>query len=63
MLGAHGLVRPPSSGGAQQRPVAVVPIWYHLAFRRHDWAFTRTAWAVVVIIPSANAGIQLALLS
>jgi hypothetical protein len=32
-------------------PVAVVLIWYHLAFRRHDWAFTRMAWAVVVIIP------------
>jgi hypothetical protein len=32
-------------------PVAVVLIWYHLAFRRDDWAFTRMAWAVVVIIP------------
>jgi hypothetical protein len=28
-----------------------VLIWYDLAFRRHDWAFTRMAWAVVVIIP------------
>jgi hypothetical protein len=32
-------------------PVAVVLIWYDLAFRRHDWAFTRMGWAVVVIIP------------
>jgi hypothetical protein len=32
-------------------PVAVVLIWYTLAFRRDDWAFTRMAWAVVVIIP------------
>jgi hypothetical protein len=32
-------------------PVAVVLIWYQLAFRRDDWAFTRMAWAVVVIIP------------
>jgi hypothetical protein len=29
----------------------VVLIWYHLAFRCDDWAFTRMAWAVVVIIP------------
>ncbi len=32
-------------------PVAVILIWYHLAFRRNDWAFTRMAWAAVVIIP------------
>jgi hypothetical protein len=32
-------------------PVAVVLIWYDLAFRRHDWAFTRMGWAVVVIFP------------
>jgi hypothetical protein len=32
-------------------PVAVVLIWYDLAFRRQDWAFTRMAWAVVVWIP------------
>jgi hypothetical protein len=32
-------------------PVAVVLIWFHLAFRRDDWAFTRMAWAVAVIIP------------
>ena len=32
-------------------PLAVVLIWIHLAFRRDDWAFTRMAWAVAVIIP------------
>lgn len=32
-------------------PVAVVLIWFQLAFRREDWAFTRMAWAVAVIIP------------
>jgi hypothetical protein len=32
-------------------PVAVVLIWFNLAFRRDDWAFTRMAWAIVVIIP------------
>jgi hypothetical protein len=32
-------------------PVAAVLIWYHLALRSHDWAFTRMGWAVVVIIP------------
>jgi hypothetical protein len=32
-------------------PVAVVLIWYQLAFRREDWAFTRLAWAVAVIFP------------
>jgi hypothetical protein len=32
-------------------PVAVVLIWFNLAFRREDWAFTRMAWAVAVIIP------------
>ena len=32
-------------------PVAVVLIWYDLAFRREDWAFTRMAWGVVVLIP------------
>lgn len=32
-------------------PVAVVLIWFNLAFRRDDWAFTRLGWAVVVIIP------------
>jgi len=32
-------------------PVAVVLIWFHLAFRRDDWAFTRLAWAAAVIIP------------
>jgi hypothetical protein len=32
-------------------PIAVVLIWYHLAFRSHEWAFTRMGWAVVVIIP------------
>lgn len=32
-------------------PVAVVLIWFNLAFRRDDWAFTRMAWAVAVIIP------------
>jgi hypothetical protein len=32
-------------------PVAVVLIWYDLAFRRKDWGFTRMAWAVVVIFP------------
>jgi hypothetical protein len=29
----------------------VVLIWYDLAFRRHDCAFRRMAWAVVVWIP------------
>jgi hypothetical protein len=29
----------------------VVLIWFHLAFRSHDWAVTRMGWAVVVIIP------------
>ena len=32
-------------------PLAVVLIWYHLAFRRDDWAFTRMAWGVAVILP------------
>ena len=32
-------------------PIAVALIWFHLAFRRDDWAFTRMAWAAVVIIP------------
>ena len=32
-------------------PVAVVLIWYDLAFRREDWAFTRMAWGVVSIFP------------
>jgi hypothetical protein len=32
-------------------PVAVVLIWYDLAFRRRDWGFTRMAWAIAVIIP------------
>jgi hypothetical protein len=32
-------------------PIAVVLIWFHLAFRRDDWSFARMAWAVVVIIP------------
>ena len=32
-------------------PIAVVLIWIHLAFRRDDWAFTRMAWAAVVIVP------------
>ena len=32
-------------------PVAVVLIWWTLAFRRDDWVFTRMAWAAVVIIP------------
>jgi hypothetical protein len=32
-------------------PVAVVLIWFHLAFRRDDWAFRRMAWALVVIFP------------
>lgn len=32
-------------------PVAVVLIWYDLAFRREDWAFARMAWGVVVLIP------------
>ncbi len=32
-------------------PIAVVLIWFHLAFRRDDWVFTRMAWAAVVIIP------------
>jgi hypothetical protein len=32
-------------------PVAVVLIWYHLAFRRDDWAFTRMARAVAVTVP------------
>jgi hypothetical protein len=32
-------------------PIAVVLIWWTLAFRRDDWAFTRMAWAVAVIIP------------
>ena len=32
-------------------PLAVVLIWFHVAFRRDDWAFTRMAWAAVVIVP------------
>jgi len=32
-------------------PIAVVLIWYQLAFKRDDWAFTRLAWAVAVIFP------------
>jgi hypothetical protein len=32
-------------------PVAVVLIWIDLAFRRDDWAFTRLAWGIGVIIP------------
>ncbi len=32
-------------------PVAMVLIWIDLIFRRDDWAFTRLAWGVVVIIP------------
>ena len=32
-------------------PIAMVLIWFHLAFRREDWAFTRMAWGVAVIIP------------
>ena len=32
-------------------PIAVVLIWYDLAFRRKDWGFTRAAWAIVVIFP------------
>jgi hypothetical protein len=32
-------------------PVAVVLIWFRLAFRREDWAFTRLAWALLVVVP------------
>jgi hypothetical protein len=32
-------------------PIAVVLIWYQLAFKREDWVFTRLAWAVAVIFP------------
>jgi len=32
-------------------PFAMVLIWIDLIFRRDDWAFTRLAWGVVVIIP------------
>jgi hypothetical protein len=32
-------------------PIAVVLIWYQLAFKRDDWAFTRMAWAVAVVFP------------
>jgi len=32
-------------------PLAVVMIWWTLAFRRDDWIFTRLAWALVVIVP------------
>jgi len=36
-------------------PVAVVLIWFNLAFRRDDWAFTRMAWAIAVIVLRVGA--------
>lgn len=32
-------------------PVAMVLIWFHLAFRSDEWAFARLGWGIVVIIP------------
>jgi len=32
-------------------PVAMLLIWYKLAFRSDDWVFQRLGWAIVVIIP------------
>lgn len=32
-------------------PVAMLLIWYKLAFRSEEWAFARLAWGIAVIIP------------